>query len=137
MKMKSEKRKPITFLMAGIELKVDSIHALQKILAQKYNLTLNLDLDDKKMESVRKFDDLKGAHRYEILPNDSAFCKDKGYGICIGKLIDGIMDDSLYGIIKLEESKLEEALRYVREDIPDAQLILFRNIKRYQEVKEW
>jgi hypothetical protein len=109
----------IAYLMAGKRFQAQDVTDLNQQLAP-YNLKTN---SDDVCEGVRRSSDAEGNFRYLIQQSHGDPADFEGYDVVVGKELG----NNGYGqpdVVEVEPSQLEIALNEVKEDIPDAKLIV-------------
>ncbi|MBI4450363.1 hypothetical protein HY642_00175 [Candidatus Woesearchaeota archaeon] len=109
------------WLVAGKRFPANSIQHLDELLAQ-YSLVSNPANDDG-MVTVRRVEDRHGKERYSITQSYFESTENR-YDVCVGILVR--RTESKYPA-SVDEKLVQRNLRQVRNDIPDAELLLIAN----------
>lgn len=112
----------IAYLMAGKRFQARDVADLNDKLAP-YKLISNLDRDGAGNLSVRRLKEAQDTFRYDMTQSTGDPADSQGYDVIVGKTI-GTTGYGQPDVVEKELSELEIVLNEVREDIPDAKLIV-------------
>lgn len=111
------------YLMAGKRFQVKNVNYLNKALT-RYNLISHLEDIGGGIGSysARRLSDPVFTHRYRICHSYGDIADFEDYDLCIGKIIESTEE-----VARAELPEIEKILLEVKEDIPDAEILLFSN----------
>ncbi len=110
------------YLIAGKRFRADNVSELNKKLFE-YGLISNLNNEGLGNLSVRKISDGVTNNRYDIVQTYGDSADSDFFDVIVGKLVakNAYNHDD---VEEVELSNLEEALNEVRQDIPEAKILL-------------
>jgi hypothetical protein len=112
-----------TYLMAGIRLETDgTLEGLNKLL-EEYELVA--EADNASPTNVRRISDEPFFHRYSVVDSYGPISR-RIDDYCVGEIIG--QNEYGHGVGRASQDDIGEALRVVREDIPDAGILYFTQV---------